>query len=75
MDIDRIDKAILMLLQRNNRLPNQDMAENVGLSPPACLKRVKRLREMGAIIADTSILSAKILGNRIDPDNVPAAIF
>ena len=66
MDIDRIDKAILMQLQRNNRLPNQDIAENVGLSPPACLKRVKRLRNMGAIIADTSILSAKILGDRID---------
>lgn len=66
MDIDRIDKAILMQLQRNNRLPNQDIAEIVGLSPPACLKRIKRLREIGAVIADTSILSTEILGNRID---------
>ena len=66
MNIDRIDRAILMQLQRNNRLPNVEIAEQVGLSPPACLNRVKKLREMGAIISDNAILSAKALGNPID---------
>ena len=66
MSIDRIDKAILMQLQHNNRLSNIEIADKVGLSPPACLKRVKRLREMDAISADVSILSPKIIGNRID---------
>ena len=66
MNIDRIDKAILMQLQHNNRLSNIAIADNVGLSPPACLKRIKRLREMGAISADVSILSPKVIGNRID---------
>ena len=66
MTIDRIDKAILMQLQHNNRISNIEIADTVGLSPPACLKRIKRLREMGAISADVSILSPKVIGNRID---------
>ncbi len=66
MNIDRIDKAILKQLQQNNRLSNLDIAEKVGLSPPACLKRTKRLRELGAIAADVSILSPQVIGNRID---------
>ncbi|TKG37498.1 winged helix-turn-helix transcriptional regulator [Vibrio sp. F13] len=32
------------------------MAELVGLSPPACLKRVKRLREEGVIVGGVSTL-------------------
>lgn len=66
MTIDRIDKAILMQLQHNNRLSNIEIADTVGLSPPACLKRIKKLREMGAISADVSILSPKVIGNRVD---------
>ncbi|MGF1688035.1 Lrp/AsnC family transcriptional regulator [Photobacterium japonica] len=65
MDIDRIDRNILMLLQKNNRIPNVDLAEEVGLSPPACLKRVKRLREGGAIIGDVSLVNPELAGNII----------
>ncbi len=65
MEIDRIDRSILMVLQKNNRIPNVDLAEQVGLSPPACLKRVKRLREAGVIIGDVSIINPELVGNRI----------
>lgn len=65
MDVDRIDRNILMLLQKNNRIPNIDLAEQVGLSPPACLKRVKRLRESGVISGDVSIINPELVGNRI----------
>ncbi|MGF1701176.1 Lrp/AsnC family transcriptional regulator [Photobacterium makurazakiensis] len=65
MNIDRIDRNILMVLQKNNRIPNVDLADEVGLSPPACLKRVKRLREEGAIIGDVSLVNPELVGNII----------
>ena len=63
MIIDRIDRSILVALQRNNRIPNLELAELVGLSPPACLKRVKRLRKEGVIIGDVSIINPELAGN------------
>ncbi len=63
MKVDRIDKKILVALQRNNRIPNLELAELVGLSPPACLKRVKRLREESVIVGDVSIINPALAGN------------
>jgi Lrp/AsnC family leucine-responsive transcriptional regulator len=63
MIIDRIDRSILVALQRNNRIPNLELAELVGLSPPACLKRVKRLRKEGVIVGDVSIINPELAGN------------
>jgi len=65
MDIDRIDRAILMLLQKDNRIRNIELAEEVGLSAPACLKRVKRLRKYGVIVGDVSIIDAQLAGNKM----------
>jgi len=65
MDIDSIDRAILKELQLNNRIANIDLASVVGLSPPACLKRVKRLREAGIIVADVSIINPQLAGNKM----------
>lgn len=64
--MDRIDKKILNLLQKDNRISNQKLAETVGLSAPACLKRVKKLRERGVIMADVSIVSPQIVGHLIN---------
>ena len=64
--LDRIDRQILNTLQRNNRISNQQLAEEVSLSPPACLKRVKRLRESGVIEADVAILSTRFLGKMLN---------
>ena len=63
MKIVRVDRKILIALQRNNRIPNLELAELVRLSPPACLKRVKRLREEGVIIGDVSIINPKLVGS------------
>ena len=65
MNIDRIDRAILVALQVNNRISNVNLADKVGLSAPACLKRVKRLRESGVIISDVSIVNAQLAGNKM----------
>ena len=64
--MDRIDKKILNLLQKDNRISNQKLAETVGLSAPACLKRVEKLREKGVIMADVSIVSPQIVGHLIN---------
>lgn len=65
MELDRLDRKILVQLQRNNRMPNVELATEVGLSPPACLKRVKRLREAGVIAQDVSLLDPELAGNKI----------
>ncbi|WP_028299025.1 Lrp/AsnC family transcriptional regulator [Oceanospirillum beijerinckii] len=66
MPLDRIDKHILNQLQRDNRISNQALAEKVGLSAPACLKRVRKLRESGIIMADVSIVNPEAVGHRIN---------
>jgi Lrp/AsnC family leucine-responsive transcriptional regulator len=65
LDIDGLDRKILVHLQRNNRMANVELADRVGLSPPACLKRVKRLREFGVITADVSLLNPKLAGSQM----------
>ena len=48
-DFDRIDRAILTLLAKNARTTNKELAAAVGLSQSACLERVRRLEERGAL--------------------------
>ncbi|MBZ4321922.1 Lrp/AsnC family transcriptional regulator [Streptomyces huiliensis] len=47
--IDAIDRDILFHLQQDGRLTNVELARRVGLTPPPCLRRVKRLEEAGII--------------------------
>jgi len=56
--IDAIDLALLDQLQSDSSLTNQDLAQRVHVSPPTCLRRVKRLREAGLIERQIAILSA-----------------
>jgi Lrp/AsnC family leucine-responsive transcriptional regulator len=60
--LDAIDRRILRALQRDGLLANQILAGEVGLSPPACLKRVRRLREAGVIERTAAILSPEAVG-------------
>jgi Lrp/AsnC family leucine-responsive transcriptional regulator len=46
---DRIDRAILTALQRDGRIANIDLAEEISLAPSACLRRVKALEASGVI--------------------------
>ena len=47
--MDRIDRSILTALQENARISNVDLANQVGLSPSACLRRVAQLENSGVI--------------------------
>ena len=58
IDIDTTDIKLLGLLQTDSSLSNQDLAECVHVSPPTCLRRVKRLRDAGLIEREIAVLSA-----------------
>lgn len=49
MKLDAIDGRILTALQRDARVTNVQLADEVGLSPSPCLRRVKLLEEAGVI--------------------------
>lgn len=54
--LDAIDKQLLNLLQKDASLSNQALAELVHVSPPTCLRRVRRLHEIGVIERQVAIL-------------------
>lgn len=60
--LDRIDKHILSLMQRNGRITNLELADQVGLSPTPCARRVKRLEESGIVDRHVTLLKAEALG-------------
>lgn len=60
--LDAIDRQILAALQSDGRLSNVELAEQVHLSPSACLRRVKQLEESGVIGQYVALLNAKALG-------------
>ena len=64
-EIDRIDRAILEAVQKNNRMSSDELAEIVNLSPTACQRRLKRLRAEGVIEADVAIVSPKAVGRQV----------
>ncbi len=53
---DQTDWQLLDLLQRDASLSNQALAERVHVSPPTCLRRVRRLHESGLIERQVALL-------------------
>jgi DNA-binding Lrp family transcriptional regulator len=47
--IDEVDRRILVVLSEDARIPNNALAERVGVAPSTCLGRVRALRERGVI--------------------------
>ena len=66
MPLDRFDKLILRALQRDGRISNKQLAQQVHLSESACLRRVRALEESGMIdryVAMVSQSKANLPGN------------
>lgn len=59
--LDRTDRQILDALQHDASLSNVALAERVNLSPPACLRRVDRLKKAGVIKGVVALLDAERL--------------
>lgn len=68
MSLDGIDRRILRALQRNGRMSNADLSDDVNLSPSACHRRVQRMEKEGYIKNYVALLDARKL-------NVPTTVF
>lgn len=65
--MDDIDRAILRHLQRDGRIPNNELAAAVGLSPSPCLRRVRRLEAAGVIAGYTALVDRDALDCGYEP--------
>jgi len=62
IELDAIDLQLLDSLQHDASLSNVALAEKVNVSPPTCLRRVKRLVDDGWIERQVAVLNADQLG-------------
>ena len=62
---DAADLALLEQLQADCSLTNQELARRVHLSPPTCLRRVKRLRDAGLIESEIAILNPELMARAL----------
>ncbi|MCH2095362.1 MAG: Lrp/AsnC family transcriptional regulator [Rhodobacteraceae bacterium] len=60
--MDAIDDKILRVLQHEGRISNLNLAERVGLSPSACLRRVQELERSGVITGYRAVTDRARLG-------------
>ena len=60
--LDPIDRRILRALQRDGRMSNVELANEVGLSPSPCLRRVRLLEESGIIDRYVAVLDGAKVG-------------
>ena len=59
---DQINQQILQELTRDGRISNLELAERVGLSPSACLRRVQDLEQKGVITGYRAVLDREAMG-------------
>lgn len=60
--LDKVDRKLLNLLQKDNQTPTRTLADKVHISQPTCLRRVRNLRESGIISADVAMVNPFALG-------------
>jgi len=60
--MDRFDRLILEALQRDGRISNKQLAQQVHLSESACLRRVRALEEDGMIERYVAMVSQSKAG-------------
>lgn len=64
-ELDRIDRKILDLLQRQGRISMTELAERIGLSASPCAERVKRMERDGVISGYHARVSPEALGKML----------
>jgi len=62
LSVDSFDRKILDIVQHSNRATSDTIADQVGLSPAAVQRRLKRMRAQGVIQADISVVNPKAVG-------------
>ena len=64
--LDAVDREILFQLQLDGRLTNVELARRVGLTPPPCLRRVKRLEDAGIITGYRAVINPAAIGRGLE---------
>ena len=64
-DLDRIDRKILEILQRDGRISMTDLAQQIGLSTSPCSERVKRMERVGVITGYQARIQPQALGKTL----------
>lgn len=62
LHLDRTDRRILEVLQKNGAISNLELADQIGLSPSPCSRRVKALQDAGIIAKTVAVLDPEHLG-------------
>jgi Lrp/AsnC family leucine-responsive transcriptional regulator len=65
IELDEVDRRILNVMQSDAALTNAELAEQVHVSPPTCLRRVKQLTEEGVIARQVAIVTPEKVGARL----------
>jgi len=61
-ELDEFNRRILRELERNGRISNAELADKIGLSPSACLRRVQELERSGVIEGYRAVINREALG-------------
>ena len=64
--LDGVDREILFQLQQDGRLSNVELARRVGLTPPPCLRRVRRLENAGVITGYRAVMDPAAIGRSLE---------
>jgi Lrp/AsnC family leucine-responsive transcriptional regulator len=64
-ELDRIDRKILDVLQRQGRMSMTELAEHIGLSASPCAERVKRMERDGVITGYHARVAPQALGKTL----------
>ncbi len=62
LELDATDRRLLKILQTTGRVTNAALADEVHLSPSACLRRVRRLEDDGVITGYVAVLDRALIG-------------
>jgi Lrp/AsnC family transcriptional regulator, leucine-responsive regulatory protein len=65
IELDAFDHHLLKVVQQDNRISADALSAKVGLSPSACLRRLKRLRREKVIEADIAVVSPEAIGRTL----------
>jgi Lrp/AsnC family leucine-responsive transcriptional regulator len=64
-ELDRIDRKILEILQRQGRIPMTELAQQIGLSTSPCTERVRRMEREGVITGYHARIDPQAVGKTL----------
>jgi Lrp/AsnC family leucine-responsive transcriptional regulator len=64
-ELDRIDRKILEILQRQGRIPMTELAQQIGLSTSPCTERVRRMEREGVITGYHARIDPQVIGKTL----------